>query len=157
MKKALSVVLIFVAILSYVEASAQTNYKTYSNTRFGYSISYPSDLIVPQGEADNGDGQKFLAKDECAEMLVYGRLKLEANDTLKKIYNTAIADLGDKATYKVLKSNWFVVSGKRNGKIYYQKTMLKRDIFITFSIEYDESKNATYDAVTTRIVKSFVG
>ena len=35
-------------------------YHTYHNPRFGYSIAYPKDILYPQGESDNGDGQKFL-------------------------------------------------------------------------------------------------
>src|SRR5436190_13571117 len=50
----------------------ENGYRTYSNARFAYSISYPSDLLVPQGESDNGDGQKFQSKDVRAVMLVYG-------------------------------------------------------------------------------------
>ena len=42
--------------------------------RFGYLISYPSDLLIPQGEADNGDGQKFLAKDETRENIRDGSI-----------------------------------------------------------------------------------
>jgi hypothetical protein len=156
MRKVFSFILCGIVIFSFTRVFAQTKYKTYSNARFGYSISYPSDLLEPQGEATNGDGQKFIAKDSSAEMLVYGRYKLDSNDTLKKMYNETIADSGN-ASYKVFKSNWFVVSGKKGDKIYYKKTMLSRDKFLTFEIEYDEAKRSTYDNITTRIVKSFVG
>ena len=40
----------------------QDNYKTYVNARFKYSISYPADVLIPQGEAENGDGQIFREK-----------------------------------------------------------------------------------------------
>lgn len=87
-------------------------------------------------------------------MLVYANYKLDDEDTLRKLYDEAVADLGNP-TYKVIKGDWFVVSGKKQGKIYYRKTMLKNEIFMTFTIEYNESKRKTYDAVTTRISKSF--
>ena len=35
---------------------AQETYRSYANARFSYSIEYPPDLLVPQGESDNGDG-----------------------------------------------------------------------------------------------------
>jgi hypothetical protein len=50
------------------------NFKIYINERYNYSILYPLDLLYPQGEAANGDGQKFLSKDGLVEMLVYGTL-----------------------------------------------------------------------------------
>src|ERR1051326_7562559 len=34
-------------------------YRTYANARFNYSISYPSCLLIPQGESRNSDGQIF--------------------------------------------------------------------------------------------------
>ena len=46
-----------VAARQTVFATPQNNYKTYANARFKYSISYPADLLIPQGEAENGDGQ----------------------------------------------------------------------------------------------------
>lgn len=157
MRKNTSIFLCGIIIFAFTSAYAQTKYKTYSNARFGYSISYPSNLLDPQGEAENGDGQKFLAKDGSAEMLVYGGYQAYPEDTLKKRYREAVEELGVGATYKVAKSNWFVVSGKKDGKIVYVKTILNKDIFLTFRIEYDETKRKTYDTVTTRIVKSFVG
>jgi hypothetical protein len=44
-------------------------WKTYTNVTFQYHICYPADLLVPQGEPDNSDGQRFLAHDG-AELIV---------------------------------------------------------------------------------------
>jgi hypothetical protein len=131
----------------------RTVYKTYTNARYAYSISYPSGLLVPQGEADNGDGQAFLSKDGSAEMRVYGSQDLGGG--LAQMYREAQA--GKEVSYKTMKGNWFVVSGRDGGKIFYQKTMFKGGVFKTFSIRYDESQRSTYDAVTTRIARSFAG
>jgi hypothetical protein len=133
---------------------AQVTYKTYSNARFNYSISYPAGLLIPQGEAENGDGQIFRSRDGRAEMRVFGRYNVQ-NETLQSAYNSA--QEGKQVTYKVLKGSFYVVSGKQNGKIFYEKTILKGDTFKTFMIEYDEAERATYDSVIARIVRSFVG
>ena len=46
------------------EAAASDHvWKSYTNERFQYAICYPEDLLVPQGESPNSDGQKFLTKD----------------------------------------------------------------------------------------------
>ena len=39
--------------LTSANAFAQGGYKTYSNARFGYSVSYPANILIPQGESDN--------------------------------------------------------------------------------------------------------
>src|SRR5262249_52024686 len=64
---------IVIAIAAVQIVFAQNTYKTYANARFKYSISYPADLLVPQGEAENGDGQIFHEKSASSvEMRVYG-------------------------------------------------------------------------------------
>jgi hypothetical protein len=135
-------------------AFAQSNnkWKIYQNVRFGYSISYPSDLLVPRGEADNGDGQVFAGK--SAEMRVFGS-NLLLNETLLKEFNAVVKE-HENVSYKIYRKNFFVVSGASDGKIFYQKTMAKSSgSFVTFTIEYDESKRETYDAIVARIVNSF--
>lgn len=128
-------------------------YRTYSNARFGYSISYPSKLLTPQGESENGDGQIFLGSG--VEMRVFGS-NLLLNETLSAEYRAILREKGSSVSYRVVKRSFFVVSGKENGRIFYQKTIETADgAFITFMIEYEESKRKTYDAAVTRMVRSF--
>ncbi len=160
MKKSVAVIIVAVLCLAVGESHARSAsltqllvYRTYTNARYNYSISYPSNLLIPQGEADNGDGQAFRSKDGAAEMRVYGSQNLGGG--LEEAY--AEAQAGKTVSYKIIKGNWFVVSGYNGGKIFYQKTMLKGDVLKTFSIEYDESQKSIYDKVTTRIARSFTG
>jgi hypothetical protein len=62
-------------------------------------------------------------------------------------------------TYKVLRNDWFVVSGTENGRgrIFYQKTMLRDSTFKTFRIEYDKNEKQTFDSITAVIARSFNG
>jgi hypothetical protein len=128
-------------------------YWTYSNARYRFSISYPGDLLVPQGESDNGDGQKFVSRDGSASLTAFGSNRLDRS--LQAEFRSAQENRN--VTYKVLKRDMFVVSGTENGKIFYQKTLLRGDVFKTFIIEYDEQERGVYDAVTTRVARSFVG
>lgn len=75
MRKSVLVAAVLVLLSTSVLTDGQrveNEYRTYHNIRFGYSISYPADSLIPQGEAENGDGQKFLSRDGRTEMLVYG-------------------------------------------------------------------------------------
>lgn len=133
-------------------------YRRYTNVRFAYAVSYPAGILIPQGEATNSDGQIFRSRDGHAEMRVFGRHNID-NETIKSAFEKAVAGEDGAArvlTYKLLKGDTYVVSGRRNGKIFYEKTMLKGDVFKTFTIEYDESERARYDPITARISRSFV-
>jgi hypothetical protein len=143
-------------------SNSQDKYSTYSNSRFSYSISYPTALLIPQGEADNGDGQKFLSRDGRAEMIVYGSNNA-LEQSLRDLYNEQLrrAEGDDRSkktvTYKVLRDNWFVVSGYEGYRVFYQKTIFRGGVFKTFRIEYDKSLADIFDKVTKRVAASFRG
>jgi len=130
---------------------------TYTNARFDYSITYPSSLTA-QGEADNSDGQVFRSAKGGAELRVWGSNNA-LNQTLAGAYKEAVAEINQNGTvtYKVLGRNSFVVSGTRGGKVIYQKTLLRGDVFKSFTFEYPVSSKSTYDPVTNRIANSFKG
>ncbi len=131
----------------------RVNYRTYSNARYRFSIAYPVGILVPQGESDNGDGQKFSSRSGSATLLAFGSNRMDR--TLHDEFQTAQENRN--VTYRVLKRDMFVVSGIANGKIFYQKTLLRGVSFKTFIIEYDKQERATFDPITSRIARSFAG
>ena len=144
------------AIYQAAPAAQEYNYRTYTNARFKYSISYPADLLIPQGEAENGDGQVFREQHGSTEMRVYGGYNA-LNETLRGRFEELTRKWEKGVTYKVLRQDWFVVSALVNGRIHYQKTVLRGDTFKTFEIEYDAVRGNTYNAITDHIAKSFRG
>ncbi|WP_295391729.1 hypothetical protein [uncultured Thiodictyon sp.] len=150
--------LIFVfTVLSQVVLA--DHYNTYQNARFGYSIDYPAGILYPQGEADNGDGQKFLTKDADASLLVYGSNNA-LEQTLEDVYLDAArsgsTDSPKKVvTYKAMKRDWFVVSGVDGERVFYQKTILAGDQFFTFILEYPAGKKSIFDPIIKRVSASF--
>ena len=146
-----------VAVSQTAFAIPQDNYQTYTNARFKYSISYPADLLIPQGESENGDGQVFREKSSSSvEMRVYGGYNV-LNETLRSRYEKLTREWSNGVTYKVIRRDWFVVSAMVSGKIHYQKTIFRGNTFKTFQIEYDAVRGSTYNDLTDRIAKSFKG
>lgn len=152
MKKIFSLCL-FLALLTFASQTfAQQKWATYHNARYGYSISYPADLLKAGGEADNGDGQRF--SNRSVGMSVYGTQML-LNETLLQEFNDVV-EKSESVSYKIYKPNFFVVSGTDDNRTFYQKTIARPDgTFITFYIQYPSSKRAVYDKLTAKIVKSF--
>lgn len=147
------------ASITSVDADQRLNYKRYANVRFGYSISYPEGVLFPQGEADNSDGQRFLSKLGDVEMVVSG-INNVLDETIQSRFkgdskNEAKKNYVKRVVYKYLKGNVYVVSGFINEKIYYQKTILENDAFMTFYISYPADKKQQYDPITVDISKSF--
>jgi hypothetical protein len=152
------VVVFFLPVL--MQGQAPNDFQTYRNARFNYSISYPANILVPQGEADNGDGQKFVSRDGRTEMIVYGANN-SLDKTLRQLYDaesSSTAGGGNRrVTYRLLKRGWFAVSGIEGGRIFYQKTLLTNGVIKTFRIEYNEEAKATFNPITTKIARSFKG
>lgn len=153
--------LILTLALSAPAILADDVYKVYHNSRFAYSIAYPKNTLYPQGESDNGDGQKFLSKDADASLIVYGSNNA-FDQSLEDLYldesrGGLPEDPKKVVTYRVLKNNWFVVSGYNAGKIFYRKTILNKDQFKSLYFEYPESKKKIYDPVTKQLSSSFKG
>lgn len=151
-----ALVIIFLSSLIFAYQGDKVVYKRYVNARFEYAVDYPEGLLLPQGEADNSDGQKFIAQDKSAEMIVYGSYNIDEK-TPKELYNAAISEAQSEGviTYKVMKNNFFVISGKHNGKIFYHKTLIKGDIIKILIIEYNESLKAQFDPITASLSNSF--
>jgi len=156
----ITVALVLLSIAVLTAGQIRHNYRTYHNSRFDYSISYPADILIPQGEAINGDGQKFFSRDRRTEMLVYGSHN-SLDQTLKQVYEGQISRRSEHPnriiTYKVLKHDWFVVSGIEDDRIFYQKTFLRNNVFKTFRIEYHEGDKQLFNSITSRISNSFKG
>jgi hypothetical protein len=140
----------------------------YCNARFGYCIDYPGKTLFPQTESENGDGRVFVASDSNELMRVYGYLmwnpeEERANvDQLKDLFNRDLKDADEdnsndrlKVTYKKLGKNFFIISGFKKGKIYYQKTIVNKDAFANVIMQYDVKDSSRYNEISSTVSKSF--
>lgn len=124
--------------------------KRYYNSRFGYSILYPSSFSNLR-ESDNSDGCRF-SKDNHSYLSVSGMYN-GLNETIEDKYNEYKAK---SPVYSKLKGNWFVVSDyTENGDIYYLKTVLKNDIFMTAILYYPNSEKDFYSKIIPKIFTNF--
>lgn len=142
----------------------EINYETYCNQRFGFCIDYPTDMLFPQGESGNGDGQIFKSKDAENTLRAYrdyrDNIDPETQYTIESAYNEdSWGNNPDEPkrviTYKKLGKAFFVVSGYNDGKIFYQKSIIKDGQLFTCLIEYNESDKEIYNNISDRISKSF--
>ena len=142
---------------STVYAGGGTQYRTYDNVRFQYAISYPEGVLYPQGEADNGDGREFLSAHADAVLTVYGRYNA-LDESLEGLYDDAARgglpdDPKRVVTYKVLRKDYFVVSGHDHGQIFYHKVMLNGDVIRTMDFVYPERQKRYYDPIASRMAR----
>jgi hypothetical protein len=138
--------------------AAPPAYKTYVNPRFGFRIDYPAELRQ-QPEPENGDGRRFVSADGQTTLSAYAG------------YNAL--DGGLPAYRRISRQGWqeqhaalsldqltgggtgFVLSGRLQGQIFYQKTVLKSDVLTTFTWQYPAARKAAMDAVIQRTIRTW--
>ncbi len=136
-------------------AVAQHRWTTYHNARFGTTADYPADLFtVKERPPDNSDGQTFRTADGSATLLIYGTHNIE-EDTPRS-YVEKYFDKPE-VTYKRTRSSFFVVSGVRNGEIFYHRCNFPRQadgIINCLELRYPAKEKAQWDAIVTRVSNS---
>ncbi|MBZ9847778.1 hypothetical protein LB565_07230 [Mesorhizobium sp. CA14] len=132
---------------------------TYVNARFGQSCTFPDDIFdQPMPEPENGDGQQWLSADG-ASLTCSGIYNVD-NDTPKGFVDEekARTEPNYKVTYSKTGKNWAVLSGTKDGKIFYERRLFgKDDVVRTIWIEYPAALKAKYDALAGSIAKSLRG
>ena len=129
--------------------SKKTEYKSYHNEKFSYSINYPNSLKIEDGTAN---GNMIKSDDGKVSLQMYGNNNA-AGDTSDSIYNKAIKDTN--MYYKVHAGNWFVISYIEGDKIIYQKKVVGKGSTNTFIFKFPANEKDKYTNVVSALEKSF--
>ncbi len=142
------------------KANAQQNnvkYETYHNDRYDYTVEYP-DFLVPQGESDSEDGQKFFSEDEEIRMLVYYQFKNDVNAEgenlpIEKAYEEELSYKVGVTSKKLEKDHYIIESREEN--MMFTDYVLFRDNYFDINFEYPESEKGRMKSVIEHVIKSF--
>lgn len=130
--------------------------KPYGNARFNYWAHVPADLVA-QPPPENGDGQGWKSRDGKVDVRVWGSYGPEVLDradvrSFAAWNEKSIRDDGGRITYKRLLTDAFVLSGyRKDGRIFYQKTLVKDGTEATVLIEYPVTQRALWDKLSGQI------
>ena len=113
----------------YRETTATNNsditFNSYQNSRFNYTITYPSFLNKRQ-ESENGDGCKFYMDDNT--YLIVSGMYNALDESIISRYNEYKSK---SVTYSIQKDNWFVISDyTSNGNSFIPRLFFKMESFL---------------------------
>jgi hypothetical protein len=154
-------------VVRTAEASAATtgDFGHYINDKYGYSVDYPH-YLIPEGEPDAHDGQKFSSLKHPLKMRVWGYYSnwLTGDEmTIDDERKWALKHLGGDdlpaptLTYQARGKNWFVLSGVSQKNIFYQRTIRTKDTFATVLITYPTERKGEFDQLVKQIAASLKG
>ncbi|WP_256754461.1 hypothetical protein [Mesorhizobium sp. Mes31] len=150
-------IMVFFAIIVASTASAAPF--TYTNERFGTVCTFPDDVFTDrQPEPDNGDGQEWLSADG-ASLICSGILNID-DDTPKGFVaaEKASKEPGYEITYSKAGKDWAVLSGLKDGKIFYERRLFGKDgVIRTVWLEYPPAVKSKYDPLVGTIAGSLKG
>ncbi|MFM7671884.1 MAG: hypothetical protein ACKO6Q_04750 [Bacteroidota bacterium] len=131
-------------------------YKTYYNRSRMFKIDYPSFLTMGQG-SQNGDGREFYGS---GGIVLSVSSSYYTDLSISDRYYNEFADKSQYIEYKVLRPNWYVVSGtsRQTGKEFYKKVYYSNtygDQIRTMSLEYPKSRMDDFDVIIPRLIQSF--
>jgi len=134
------------------------DWAVYENARFGYRLVYPDSWFEAGPESANGDGRAFTTPDGSARIVTFASHNTEGM-SLREYRTTLLEDVGGyrELTYSPVGKTWFVLSGYRGDRIYYEKVMFSCGgrIINVLSISFPESEKPAYSPVIEKIEDRF--
>lgn len=150
---------IAVTAASIAHAGARLNsWTTVTNERHGFAIAFPSAVFEQKSPTASDDGRVFVSKDGRAKLLV-GAFTNDDNQSLDEYRQFLISDefAGAAIDYAPVKRRWFVLSGVRNGEIFYQRVNFTcgGKLINSWAMLYPESERTTYDRVVEAVARTY--
>lgn len=135
----------------------EVEYEVYFNDRYHYSVEYP-DFLIPQGEADSEDGQKFISEDEKIQMMVFYQFKNDAeadgeNLPIEKAFEEELS-WKEGVISKKLEKDYYLIESV-TGNVMFTEYVFFRDNYFDIYFEYPENEKNRMKSIINHVVKSF--
>lgn len=136
-----------------------TDWTTVKNDRHGFAIAYPTNVFEQKTQPTTDEGRVFVSKDGKAKLLV-GAFANADNHSLAEYRDFLMTDqfAGAAIDYAPVRRKWFVLSGVRNGEIFYQRVSFTCGgrLINSWAMLYPESERKTYDRVVEAVARTYM-
>jgi hypothetical protein len=145
------------AVRPSAQVPGQEEVATYTNKRYGFMLSYPTSRFKPQ-EPLSEEGRVWVSHDGSARLLA-GALPnadgMSLQDYRKFVLQQSYP--GASIDYAPVRDTWFVVSGTRDGTIFYERVTFTcggRRIN-SWAMLYPAAERTLYDRLVERVARSY--
>ena len=138
-------------------AQGQEEIATYSNKRFGFQLSYPTARFKPQ-EPLSEDGRVWVSHDGNARLMA-GALPNGDHMSLKDyrdyVLNKSYA--GAELDYSPMRDTWFVLSGTRDGAVFYERVTFTCGgrLINSWAMIYPAAERQVYDRLVEQVARTY--
>lgn len=132
-----------------------------TNTRYGFSALIPQNVFPNPQTSFSTDRQTFSSSDGQTTVVLFVQ-KNNSSQALRNGFEQWAADHtktepAKSVDYKVLRDDWFVVSGEKNGRGFYVKAVAKKDVLVFMHFECDENNYPVSKETLTAMSRAFDG
>lgn len=130
---------------------------TYFNKRHGFTLTYPTTRFKPQ-EPLSEDGRVWVSHDGNAKLLA-GALPnpegMNLQDYREFIKKQSYPDAN--IDYAPVRDTWFVLSGTRDGTIFYERVTFTCGgrLINSWAMLYPAQERKVYDRIVERVARSY--
>ncbi len=144
--------------LPAVAAPKFDEWATLKNERHGFAIAYPTSVFEQKTAPTSEDGRVLISKDGKAKLLVGAFDNAEQNslaDYRQFLLNDQYS--GAAVDYAPVRQRWFVLSGTRNGEIFYQRVSFTcgGKLINSWAMLYPEAERKIYDRVVEAVARTY--
>lgn len=129
-----------------------------SNDLYGFSIRYPRDVFQLVPRPDVADGALLESADGRARLLI-GTFTNDDRVSLRQYRRTVLERSYDGAAldYAPVRDSWFVVSGTREGEMFYERVSFTcgGSRITSWAMTYPLAERAVYDRLVEDIAPTF--
>ena len=152
-----ALLLVLTLSLAATAASAQgVEIATYRNPLYGFSISYPAAQFAPR-EPLAEEGRVWVSPDGAR--LLAGGLPNDAGLSLREYRELVLRESyqGADVDYAPVRDTWFVLSGTRDGTIFYERVTFTCGgrVINSWALLYPQAERRRYDRVVEQVARSY--
>ncbi|MBK9078351.1 MAG: hypothetical protein WBP38_07550 [Hyphomicrobium sp.] len=135
------------------------DWATVKNDRHGFAIAYPVDVFEQKSAPTTDEGRVLISKDGKAKLLV-GAFENADHNSLQD-YRQFLLDeqyAGADIDYAPVKKRWFVLSGTRNGQMFYERVSFTcgGKLINSWAMVYPADERKTYDRVVDAVARTYM-
>jgi hypothetical protein len=139
------------------KAQDRTEIATYRNQLYGFTISYPTARFSPK-EPPAEEGRVWVSPDGSARLLA-GGLPNDQGLSLRQYRDFVLQEsyAGADIDYAPVRDTWFVLSGIRDGTVFYERVTFTcgGKAINSWALLYPAAERRRYDRVVEQVARSY--
>jgi hypothetical protein len=146
------------AKLVATERAQLTDWATVQNARYGFMIAYPGNVFEPRASKAEIEGQVLVSRDGAAQLVV-ATFENEGQASMAE-YRQQILEQnyrGASLDFAPVKKNWFIVSGTRGNRHFYERVSFTCGgrLINSWALLYPSSARQFYDRVVEAVARTY--